>query len=120
MRLRTGRSRAVVPAAPAAALSLLLVSPPRQMPRGLLLLAGWSATAIVATIGPAAAWSFVSAVVSGGDLGTGDIAPWVFGLFYGSWFLWAIAGAAATRSYQLRSGGARTSAYSAEVSVGSS
>jgi hypothetical protein len=41
-----------------------LVSPPRWM-RRLLLLSGWSATAIVAMIGPAAFWSFVSTLVSG-------------------------------------------------------
>jgi hypothetical protein len=35
---------------------------------------------------------------------------WVFGLFYGSWFLWAIAAAAATRSYQVRSAALRMSA----------
>ena len=92
-----------IPWALAAVLSLLLVGPPRWIPRRFLLLAGWSATAIVGMIGPAAIWSFVSAVASGGDTGPGDIATWVFGLFYGSWFLWAIAGAAATRSYQLRS-----------------
>jgi hypothetical protein len=86
----------------AAALSLLLVWPPSWMPRWLLLAAGWSATAIVAMIGPAALWAFVAALVSGGDAGKGGIAIWVFALFYGSWFLWAIAGGAATRSYQLR------------------
>ena len=87
----------------AAVLSLLLVSPPRWVPRRLLLAAGWSATAIVAMIGPAAFWSFVSALASGGDTASGEIELWVFGLFYGSWFLWAIAGGAATRAYQLRS-----------------
>ena len=91
-----------IPWAMAAVLSLFLVSPPPWMPRRLLLAAGWSATAIVAMIGPAAIWAFVSALASGGDTGSGDIAVWVFGLFYGSWFLWAIAGGAATRSYQLR------------------
>jgi hypothetical protein len=92
-----------IPWALAAVLSLLLASPPRWMPRRLLLAAGWSATAIVAIIGPAAFWAFVSALASGGDMATGEIALWVFGLFYGSWFLWAIAGGAATRAYQLRS-----------------
>ena len=92
-----------IPFVLAAVLSLLLVQTPGWMPRRLLLLGGWTATGIVAMIGPAAAWSFLSTVVSGGDTGSGDIAFWVFGLFYGSWFLWAIAGAAATRSYQLRS-----------------
>jgi hypothetical protein len=86
----------------AAALSLFLVSPPHWMPRRLLLLGGWTATTIVAMIGPAAFWSFVGALASGGEMSTGDIDLWVFGLFYGSWFLWAISGGAATRSYQLR------------------
>jgi hypothetical protein len=92
-----------IPWALAAVLSLLLVSPPRWMPRRLLLAAGWSATAIVAMIGPAAFWGFVLALAGGGDLVTGEIDLWVFGLFYGSWFVWAIAGGAATRAYQLRS-----------------
>ena len=87
----------------AAALSLLLVSPQHWIPRRLLLAAGWSATVIVAMIGPAALWSFVSALTSGGDTGSSDIELWVFGLFYGSWFIWPIAAGAATRSYQLRS-----------------
>jgi hypothetical protein len=95
----------------AAALSLLLVSPWSWIPRRLLLAAGWTATIIVAMIGPAAIWAFVTAVASGADAGNGDIAIWVFGLFYCSWFLWAIAAAAATRSYQLRSA-ALTSASS--------
>jgi MFS transporter, DHA1 family, inner membrane transport protein len=94
----------------AAALSLLLVSAPRWMPRRLLLAAGWSATTIVAMIGPAALWAFVTAVWSGGDAGNGGIAIWVFGLFYGSWFLWAIASGAATRSYQVRSAAQATHA----------
>jgi hypothetical protein len=92
-----------IPWAVAAVLSLLLVSPPRWVPRRLLLAGGWSATAIVAMIGPAAFWSFVSELAGGGAIDTGDIALWVFGLFYGSWFLWAIAAGAATRSYGLRS-----------------
>jgi hypothetical protein len=92
-----------IPWVAAAVLSLFLVSPPRWMSRRLLLVAGWSATAIVAMIGPAAFWAFVSALAGGGDAGTGDIEIWVFGLFYTSWFLWAIAGGAATRAYQLRS-----------------
>jgi hypothetical protein len=86
----------------AAVLSLLLVSPPHWVPRRLLLAAGWSATAIVAMIGPAAFWSFVSALAAGSDTASGEIEFWVFGLFYCSWFLWAIAGGAATRAYQLR------------------
>lgn len=87
----------------AAVLSLLLVPTWSWMPRRLLLAAGWSATIIVAMIGPAACWSLVSTLARGGDSGNDGIAIWVFGLFYGSWFLWAIAAGAATRSYQLRS-----------------
>jgi hypothetical protein len=86
----------------AAALSLLLASPPRWVPRRLLLAAGWSATTIVAMIGPAAFWSFVGALATGSDAASGEIELWVFGLFYCSWFLFAIAVGAATRSYQLR------------------
>jgi hypothetical protein len=97
-----------IPWVAAAALSLFLVSPPRWMPGRLLLLAGWSATAIVAMIGPAAFWAFISALASGGDIGSGDIEGWVFGLFYTSWFLWAVAGGAATRAYQLRSAAPQT------------
>ena len=78
------------------------------MPRRLLLAAGWSATAVVAMIGPAACWALVTAVVSGRDPKSG-IAIWVLGLLYGSWLLWAIAAGAATRSYQLRSAALRTS-----------
>ncbi len=87
----------------AAGLSLFLVSPPRWMPRRLLVTGGWSATAIVSMIGPAAWWSLVGAVLSGADIALGGIEFWVYALFYGSWFLWALAGAAATRSYQVRS-----------------
>jgi DHA1 family inner membrane transport protein len=97
-----------LPAVPwllAAALSLLLVLTPRWLPRRLLLVAGWSATVIVATFGPAACWSLVSGLIDG-DADFGAMAGWVFGLFYGSWLLWAIAAGAATRSYQLRSSGA--------------
>jgi hypothetical protein len=86
----------------AAALSLLLVSPRRWMPRRLMLAAGWSATLIVAMIGPAACWAMVNTLASGGDPGSDGIELWIFGLFYGSWLLWAIAAGAATRSYQLR------------------
>jgi hypothetical protein len=99
-----------LPAVPwllAAALSVLLVLTPRWLPRRLLLLAGWSATAIVATFGPAACWSFVTEFAEG-DIETGGMATWVFGVVYGSWFLWAIAAAAATRSYQVRSAVPRT------------
>ena len=94
----------------AAALSLLLVSPPDWVSRRLLLAAGWSATAIVAMIGPAAFWSFVSALATRSLPGPGEIEFWVFGLFYCSWFLFAIAAGAATRSYQLRSSARPTSA----------
>jgi hypothetical protein len=87
----------------AAILSLLLVLTPRWMPRRLLLVAGWSATAIVAMIGPAAIWALISHVVNGAGSDLEGIAIWVPCLFYSSWFLWAIAGGAATRSYQLRS-----------------
>ena len=98
-----------LPAVPwllAAALSLLLVSTPRWMPRRLLLVAGWSATVVVAMVGPAACWSLVSGLI-GGETDFGGMADWVFALVYGSWFLWAIAAAAATRSYQLRSAALR-------------
>ena len=87
----------------AAALSLLLVSPVRWMPRRLLLAAGWSATLIVASIGPAACWSMITKLASGALTGKEDMSIWVFCLFYSSWFFWAIAAGAATRSYQLRS-----------------
>jgi hypothetical protein len=87
----------------AAILSLLLVSKPIWMSRRVLLAAGWSATAIVAMIGPAAFWTVVTRLIADGDLGSEGIAGWVFCLIYGSWFLWAIAAGAATRSYQLRS-----------------
>jgi hypothetical protein len=92
----------------AAALSLLLVPTRSWIPRRLLLAAGWFATGVVATIGPAACWVLVPVLVHGGDPRSG-IAIWVFALFYGSWLLWAIAAAAATRSYQLRSADLRTS-----------
>ncbi len=87
----------------AAALSLLLVSPRRWVPRRLLLAAGWSATAIVATIGPAAVWALIVRLASGGAPDTEGIELCIFALFYGCWLLWAIVAAAATRSYQLRS-----------------
>ncbi len=94
-----------LPAVPwllAAVLSLLLVLKPCWMPRRLMLVAGWSAAVVVAMIGPAACWSLITGVVSG-DADFGDMAGWVFGLVYGSWFLWALAAGAATRSYQVRS-----------------
>jgi hypothetical protein len=93
-----------LPAVPwllAAALSLLLVRPRRGVPRRLLLTAGWSAAAVVASFAPAACVSLLGGLATG-DAETGDIAPWVFALVYGSWFLWLVAAAAATRSYQLR------------------
>jgi hypothetical protein len=93
----------------AAALSLLLVSPRRWMPRRLLLAAGWTATAIMAMIGPAACWVMVTTLASGRNTGSSGIAIWVFCLFYGSWLLFAIAEGAATRSYQLRSASLRMS-----------
>jgi hypothetical protein len=92
----------------AAVLSLLLVKPRRWPPRRALLAAGWIATAIVAMIGPAAVWSLVSTIATGAGPES-DIETWVFGLFYGSWFLWAITAAAATRSYQLRTAAGRLS-----------
>ncbi len=87
----------------AAALSLFLVSTPGWMPRRLLLVAAWSATAIVAMIGPAACWSVVTQLIEGSLRGPDGMKIWVPCLFYSSWFLWAIAAGAATRSYQLRS-----------------
>ena len=92
----------------AAALSLLLVSPPLWMPRRLLLAAGWFATAVVGMIGPAACWSLVNTLVVGGNPGFEGMAIWVPALFYSSWLLWAIAAGAATRSYQLRSAAPRS------------
>jgi len=100
-----------LPAVPwllAAALSLLLVLTPHWLPRRLLLVAGWSATVVVAMVGPVACWSLVSGLIHG-DADFGAMYGWVFGLFYGSWLLWAIAAGAATRSYQLRSAALRTS-----------
>ena len=97
-----------LPAVPwllAAVLSLLLVLTPRWLPRRLLLIAGWSATVVVAMIGPAACWSLVIGLIEG-DAEFGAMAGWVFGLVYGSWALWALAAGAATRSYQVRSGAA--------------
>ena len=62
-----------IPWALAAVLSLLLASPPRWIPRRLLLAAGWSATAIVAMIGPAAFRAFVGALAGGGEMATAEI-----------------------------------------------
>ncbi len=97
-----------IPWVAAAILSLLLVPTWRWLPRRLLLLAGWTATAIVGMIGPAVVWALVSVLAAPATPGPSGaespgIATWVFALFYGSWFLWAIAACAATRSYQLRS-----------------
>jgi hypothetical protein len=97
----------------AAALSLLLVSTRPLVPRRLLLAAGSFATGIVALIGPAAFWAFLTRpAVSAGPAITG-IAAWVFGLFYGSWLLWAVAAGVATRAYQLRTAGQRLSSAAA-------
>lgn len=87
----------------AAVLSLLLVSERHRIPRKLLLTAGWSATAIVAMVGPSACWSLVTKLMTGADLELEGIATWVPYLFYSSWLLWAIAAGAATYSYQIRS-----------------
>jgi hypothetical protein len=100
-----------LPAVPwllAAALSLLLARTPRRLPRRLLLFAGWSATIVVAMIGPVACWSLVSGLIRG-NADFGAMYGWVFGVFYGSWFLWAIAAGAATRSHQVRSADPRQS-----------
>jgi hypothetical protein len=94
-----------LPAVPwllAAALSLLLVATPQWMPRRLLLAAGWFASVVVATFGLSACSAFVVGLLRG-DVESGGMATWVYGLVYGSWFLWAIAAGAATRSYQVRS-----------------
>jgi hypothetical protein len=93
-----------LPAVPwllAAALSLLLVTTPRRLPRRALLAAGWFASVLVATFGLSACFAFVVGLIRG-DVESGGMATWVFGLVYGSWFLWAMAAGAATRSYQLR------------------
>jgi hypothetical protein len=87
----------------AAALSLFLVYTPHWMSRRFLLVSGWTATAIVAMIGPMACWTLVSQLVMGTIRVPEGMMLWVPCLFYGSWFLWAIAAGAATRSYQLRS-----------------
>lgn len=96
-----------IPWLAAAGLSLLLIPTWRWrwLPRRLLLIAGWFATAIVALIGPAACWALGRALLSGHGPKS-DIAVWVFALFYGSWLLWGIAAGAATRSYQLRTAAA--------------
>ena len=89
----------------AAALSLFLVYTPGWMPRQLLLIAGWTATAIVAMIGPLACWFLVTQLIAGTLRVPEGMKIWVPCLFYSSWFLWAIAAGAAVRSYQLRSAG---------------
>lgn len=89
----------------AAVLSLLLVATPNWMPRWLLLVAGWTATSIVAMIGPMACWTLISQLMSGDIRMPDGMKLWIPCLFYCSWFLWAIAAGAATRSYQLRSAG---------------
>ena len=90
----------------AATLSLLLVVTPRWLPRRPLLAAGWFASVVVATFGLSACSAFVIGLLRG-DVDSGGMATWVFGLVYGSWFLWAIAAGAATSSYQLRSAALR-------------
>ena len=87
----------------AAALSLLLITKPRWIPRRLLLAAGYGAAAVVATFGPAAFWSVITALATGRSLNLNGIESWVPCLFYGSWFLWSISAAATTRSFQLNS-----------------
>jgi hypothetical protein len=91
-----------IPWVAAAILSLVLAADRPGPGRGLVVAAGWIAAAVVATIGPAALWSIVRAVADGTATRQDGIEPWVFALFYGSWFLWAVAGGAATRAYQLR------------------
>lgn len=100
-----------LPAVPwllAATLSLLLVVTPRWLPRRPLLAAGWFASVVVATFGLSACSAFVVGLLRG-DVDSGGMATWVFGLVYGSWLLWAIAAAAATGSYQVRSAPRRMS-----------
>jgi hypothetical protein len=92
-----------LPWALAAVLSLFLASPPRWMPRRLLLTAGWTATVIVASVGPLAVWTLLTQIFSHSINCPPGMSFWVPCLFYGSWFLWAIAGCAATRAYQLSS-----------------
>lgn len=87
----------------AAALSLLLVSPPQWISRKLILFAGWTSTAIVASIAPAACWALVNGLSNTAQSDQVNIATWVFCLFYGSWLLYAISAGAATRAYQIRS-----------------
>jgi hypothetical protein len=104
---------ATIPWLLAAALSLLLISTRRRMPRRLLLAAGWSATALVLMVGPGACWTLVTKLMAGGDPEFKGIEMWVPCLFYGSWLLWGIAAGAATRSYQLR-----TEGFANQIKVG--
>ncbi len=108
-----------LPAVPwllAATLSLLLVMTPRWLPRRPLLAAGWFASVAVATFGLSACSAFAVGLLRG-DVDSGGMATWVFGLVYGSWFLWAIAAGAATRSYQLRTAAARTTTAAARTTT---
>jgi hypothetical protein len=91
-----------IPWLAAATLSLLRFARWRWLPRRPLLVAGWFASVVVAMVGLAGCWAFISGLL-GGDTDSGGMATWVFGVVYGSWFLWAIAAAAATLSYQMRS-----------------
>jgi len=99
----------------AAVLALMFVHTPHWMSRRFLLTAGWSATVIVAMIGPAAFWMIITSLVKGGVQGPEGMDAWVPFLFYTSWFLFAIAIGAATRSYQLRTSG--TPAFSVNESA---
>jgi hypothetical protein len=87
----------------AAILSLFLAAPRPWMPRRFLLVAGWTATILVGTLGPLAIWTIITQLVTNTVYSIPGMALWVPCLFYGSWFLWGIAGAAATYSYQMRS-----------------
>lgn len=94
---------ACIPWLLAAALSLLLVTTSGWKPRRFLLISGWTATTIVAMVGPTACWTLISQMVSHHLNSVPGMSLWVPCLFYGSWFLWPIIACAATRSYQLRS-----------------
>ncbi len=87
----------------AAVLSLMLVSPKSGLSRRIVLTSGWTATAIVGMVGPAAMWAIFTSLLSGKGEEMIGIKFWIPCLFYGSWFLWFIAAAAATRSFQIRS-----------------
>jgi hypothetical protein len=95
----------LVPAIPwalAAILSLMLIKPKTGFRRKFLLTSGWTATAIVAMIGPAAVWVIISGFYGNSLHEIPGMKLWIPCLFYGSWFLWFIAAGAATRSFQLR------------------